>query len=229
MDRGSFEISGGYIGILRDKKGRLKAIRSNKNVIVDKGLDIIASLLGNINSPSYAKAIAMGTNAIGGTADSGTTTTTVDAERTETGTDYWKGAYIEFTSGPNIGVRKKITAFNPATDTITHEAFDNAVAAGHTYFLTPRPVDTALQNEVLRKLSTNSLDQSANFPNGLDSKLRLSVTFGETEANGALTQSAIFDASENGNMISGDSFAVVNKGSSDVLTWIWEYTIKRGQ
>jgi len=71
-----------------------------------------------------------------GTADNGTAITTVDAERTEATTDYWKGYYIHFTGGPNIGLARLITAFTPATDTLTHDAFPVAVGAGHTYFLT---------------------------------------------------------------------------------------------
>lgn len=67
-----------------------------------------------------------------GTADSGTTTTTVDAERTEAN-DYWNGAYIKFTSGPNNGLIRLITDFDSTIDTITHEAFPNPVAVGHTY------------------------------------------------------------------------------------------------
>lgn|SRR5574341_222721 len=71
-----------------------------------------------------------------GTADSGTTTTMVDAERTET-SDSFSGGYwdIHFTSGPNAGLRRLITAFDPATDTMTFNAFPSAVAVGHTYGL----------------------------------------------------------------------------------------------
>jgi len=71
-----------------------------------------------------------------GTADSGTTTTTVDAERTE-GDDYWNGQYIQYITGPNIGLNRLITDFVAATDTITHVAFPTAVAAGHEYLILP--------------------------------------------------------------------------------------------
>lgn len=70
-----------------------------------------------------------------GTADSGNTTTTVDTERTEA-EDFWNGAYIKYTSGPNIGLHRRVTNFVAATDTITHDAFPNAVASGHEYVLT---------------------------------------------------------------------------------------------
>ncbi len=57
--------------------------------------------------------------AVTGTADSGSTTTIVDAERTEADTDYWRGSWVLITSGTAIHQIRRITAFNPATDTIT--------------------------------------------------------------------------------------------------------------
>lgn len=69
-----------------------------------------------------------------GTADSGTVTTTVDTERTEAD-DFWNKKYIEYRTGSNAGVRKLITDFVALTDTITHDAFDNAVSVGDTYFI----------------------------------------------------------------------------------------------
>lgn len=57
--------------------------------------------------------------AVTGTADSGTTTTMVDAGLTQADTDYWNGAWVIFTSGNISGQCRRITAFDPATDTIT--------------------------------------------------------------------------------------------------------------
>jgi hypothetical protein len=54
-----------------------------------------------------------------GTADGGTATTTVDAERTD-GDDYWVGAYIKYTSGDNAGEEKMVTGFDDGTNTLTH-------------------------------------------------------------------------------------------------------------
>lgn len=54
-----------------------------------------------------------------GTADSGTTTTMVDAARTEATVDYWEGLPIVFTSGAIAGQSRMITAFDPTTDKIT--------------------------------------------------------------------------------------------------------------
>jgi len=72
-----------------------------------------------------------------GTADSGTTTTMVDAARTEADTDYWKGQLIAFTSGTLLGQTRLITAFNPATDTITFEPATTVAVATHTYEILP--------------------------------------------------------------------------------------------
>jgi hypothetical protein len=69
-----------------------------------------------------------------GTADSGTTTTTVDSERTEAD-HYWNDYFIKFGSGPNAGYERAITHFDAATDTITHVAFPNVVANTDTYVI----------------------------------------------------------------------------------------------
>lgn len=68
-----------------------------------------------------------------GTADSGTTTTLVDAARTEADTDYWVGCVLLITSGTISGQTRRITAFTPGTDTITVDtAFTQAVGT-NTY------------------------------------------------------------------------------------------------
>jgi len=54
---------------------------------------------------------------VSGTADSGSTTTMVDAARTEADTDYWKGCLLLFTSGTISGQVRLITAFDAATFT----------------------------------------------------------------------------------------------------------------
>lgn len=75
--------------------------------------------------------------AVGGTADAGgSTTTIVDAERTEADTDYWKGSVVLITSGAAIGQARRISAFNAATDTLTvSPAFTQSIAAGVTYII----------------------------------------------------------------------------------------------
>lgn len=69
-----------------------------------------------------------------GTADSGSTTTTVDVERTEVD-HYWNNYYIKYGSGPNSGMERLITHFDSGTDTLTHAAFPFAVAVGDTYVI----------------------------------------------------------------------------------------------
>lgn len=75
--------------------------------------------------------------AVSGTADSGSTTTVVDTERTEADTDYWKGALIVFTSGTLAGQTRLVTAFNAATDTLTFAPALTIAAGTHTYRLLP--------------------------------------------------------------------------------------------
>ena len=72
---------------------------------------------------------------VNGTADAGgSVTTTVDTEREEAD-DFWNDMYIEYKTGSNAGERRLITDFVAASDTITHDAFDNATSAGDTYFI----------------------------------------------------------------------------------------------
>lgn len=56
---------------------------------------------------------------VSGTAGSGSTTTMVDAARTEGDADYWKGRLILFTSGNIANQCAIITDFNQTTDTFT--------------------------------------------------------------------------------------------------------------
>lgn len=72
-----------------------------------------------------------------GTSDSGTTTTMVDAARTEADTDYWKGNFIVFTSGTINGQCGLITGFNPATDTITFVPATTQAVSTQTYEILP--------------------------------------------------------------------------------------------
>lgn len=68
-----------------------------------------------------------------GTADSGSTTTLVDAALTQADTDFFKGAWLVITNGNLLGQARKISDFTPASDTVTVDrAFTQAVAT-HTY------------------------------------------------------------------------------------------------
>ena len=78
------------------------------------------------------------------TADSGTTTTLTDAELIETSTDYWKGALIVFKTGTLARVARLVTAFNPATDTLTFAPATPVAVGTHDYWLIPHgAVDVA--------------------------------------------------------------------------------------
>lgn len=72
-----------------------------------------------------------------GTSDSGTTTTMVDAARTEADTDYWKGNFILFTSGTIAGQCRLITGFTPGTDTITFSPATTQAVSTQTYEILP--------------------------------------------------------------------------------------------
>ena len=75
--------------------------------------------------------------AVFGTSDSGTTTTMVDAARTESDTDYWAGSLIVFTSGNIAGQARRITAFNPGTDTITFSPATTQAVSTQNYEIWP--------------------------------------------------------------------------------------------
>ena len=97
-----------------------------------------------------------------GTSDSGTTTTMVDAARTEADTDYWVGQLIVFTSGNIAGQARYITAFNAATDTITFAPATTQAVATQTYEIWP----TA---DFLRPTTTGrTLDVAAGGEAGVD-------------------------------------------------------------
>lgn len=97
-----------------------------------------------------------------GTADSGSTSTMVDAARTEADTDYWKGALIVFTSGTLAGQSRVITAFDAATDTITFAPVTTQAVSTHTYEIWPA-------GDFLRPTTSGrTLDVSAGGEAGLD-------------------------------------------------------------
>ena len=97
-----------------------------------------------------------------GTADSGSTTTLVDAERTEADTDYWKGSIVLFTTGNNIGQARLITAFDAATDTITYAPATTNAVTTHGYILIPHArVDIhSLLSSVINPLISGRVDSN---------------------------------------------------------------------
>ena len=97
-----------------------------------------------------------------GTSDSGTTTTMVDAARTEADTDYWKGSWIRFTSGTISGQVRLITGFTPASDTITFAPATTQVVGTQNYEILPAArVDIGLWlSEVVNALVSGRVDGS---------------------------------------------------------------------
>lgn len=101
-------------------------------------IDAAAIATGAIDADAIALSAADEIAAsVSGTADSGSTTTVVDTERTEADTDYWKGSLITFTSGTLNGQTRLVTAFNAATDTITFAPATTVAVGTHTYRLFP--------------------------------------------------------------------------------------------
>jgi len=74
---------------------------------------------------------------VSGTADSGSTTTMVDAARTEADNDYWKGRLILFTSGNISGQCAIITDFVAGTDTFTFAPPLTQAVSTQTYVILP--------------------------------------------------------------------------------------------
>lgn len=72
-----------------------------------------------------------------GAADSGSTTTMVDAALTQADTDYWKGSIIVFTSGTISGQARLITGFTPASDTVTFAPATTQAVGTNTYIILP--------------------------------------------------------------------------------------------
>ncbi len=71
------------------------------------------------------------------TADSGTTTTAVDAALTQATNDWFKGMGIHFTSGTLLGQDACVTGFTAASDTLTFAPAVTTAVTTHTYYLLP--------------------------------------------------------------------------------------------
>ncbi len=71
------------------------------------------------------------------TADSGTTTTVVDAALTQATDDWFKGMGLHFTSGTLAGQDACVTAFSAAGDALTFAPAVTTAVTTHTYYLLP--------------------------------------------------------------------------------------------
>lgn len=84
-----------------------------------------------------------------GTADSGTTSTFVDAALTQADTDHWKGMMVRFTSGAISGQCRMITDFNVTSDTVTFAPTVTQTVDTSTYEILPwAPVRAILEETI---------------------------------------------------------------------------------
>ena len=130
------------------------------------------------------------------TADSGSTTTMVDAARTEADTDYWKGNIIVFTSGSISGQSRLITAFDPATDTITFTPATTQAVGTNTYEIWPQGrVDVAsVLGSAINSLISGRIDANtqAMASNVITSSVIATDAIGASQiATGAIDADAI--------------------------------------
>lgn len=111
---------------------------SAPNALVSNRIDASIGAITNgiITDASIATTAAAKIRSVTrGTADSGSTTTMVDAARTETDVDHWKGSLILFGTGLNQS--RLITGFNPTTDTITFTPPTTQAISTHEYEILP--------------------------------------------------------------------------------------------
>jgi hypothetical protein len=141
--------------------------------IADGAIDAATFAAGAINAAAIA-ANALGASQLAadgvteirslasGTSDSGSTTTMVDAARTEADTDYWVGSLIVFTSGTIAGQARQITGFNAGSDTITFAPATTQAVSTQTYEIWP-------SGDYLRStVAGRTLDVSSGGEAGLD-------------------------------------------------------------
>ncbi len=97
------------------------------------------------------------------TADSGTTTTLVDAARTEADTDYWKGCWLLITSGTAANQIRLITGFTPGTDTITFTPALTQAVSTNTYEILPAgAIDLRMVLGVVQTVDLDTIDTNVN-------------------------------------------------------------------
>ncbi len=102
-------------------------------VLISSKLDSDAVLADADHDKTQSDIALISGSMVSGTADSGSTTTMVDAALTEADTDYYKGAWIRFTSGNIDNQVRLITGFTPASDTITFTPATTQAVTTHTY------------------------------------------------------------------------------------------------
>ena len=110
------------------------------------GSDFVAMLttgyVGAVSLRGYAVAKFSIANRLAGRAvyagtitGSSTTTSLVDSGLTQSSTDFWKGRIVVFYTGSLAGQATDITAFTPASDTLTVTALTDAPATGDRFVI----------------------------------------------------------------------------------------------
>src|SRR3990172_2941928 len=166
---GTIQTAGDIIADTNDIQARLPAALVSGRIDASVGamaagvVTATAVATGAIDADAIASDAATEIRSLAsGTSDSGTTTTMVDAARTEADTDYWKGQLIVFTSGNISGQARVITAFDAALDTITFAPATTQAVATQTYEIWP-------VGDFLRPTTSGrTLDVSAGGESGLD-------------------------------------------------------------
>lgn len=128
-----------------------------------------------------------------GTADSGSSTTLVDAALAEADTDYWKGCWVLFTSGTISGQVRLITAFTPGTDTITFAPATTQAVGTNTYEILPAArSDVELwDGSAVNPLISGRVDANAQ---ALGTGVIVAGTFGAGAIDAAAIATAAIDA-----------------------------------
>lgn len=127
-------ITGNLSGSVGSVTGAVGSVTGAIGSVAAGGITAASVATGAIDADALASdAVTEIRSVVSGTSDSGTTTTMVDAARTEADTDYWAGDIILFTSGNISGQARVITAFDPATDTITFTPATTQAVATQTY------------------------------------------------------------------------------------------------
>lgn len=136
------------------------------------GVSVVGEVVGNFTIALSAAAVDLANSTDGlsalktlidnavsatGTADSGTTTTMVDAALTESDPDYWAGSWIRFTSGSISGQTRLIIAFTPASDTVEFAPATTQPVGTNTYEILPAGATGVDWGNVLRKTTANDL------------------------------------------------------------------------
>lgn len=151
---GLFTRGSGAGQINQDANGRIdsRAVAMANNVIT-----AAAIATGAIDADAIASDVAdkllrvkAGTTGVGST-----DTTIISANLTESQTDYWKGMFIQMTSGACNGVIRPIAAFNPTTDEITvSPAFPTTVGPAESFvILRPGWVDVDLGTQLFSAIN----------------------------------------------------------------------------